>query len=89
MKTKRILKPWKRLERNRFRPTRPPGRSGPMDRTAGGIGAQPPLHLIHMVKVGLNFCEQREARFPEYGCITKAEEMTFLFELDDAIADEL
>ena len=28
-----------------LRPTRPPGRSGPMDRTAGGIGGAAPASL--------------------------------------------
>ena len=28
-----------------FRPTRPPGRSGPLDRTAGGIGGAAPASL--------------------------------------------
>ena len=28
-----------------FRPTRPPGRSGPLDRTAGGIGGEAPASL--------------------------------------------
>ena len=35
----------RRLVTQRFRPTRPPGRSGPMDRTAGGIGGAAPASL--------------------------------------------
>ncbi len=34
-----------RLGTQRFRPTRPPGRSGPLDRTAGGIGGAAPASL--------------------------------------------
>ena len=34
-----------RLVAHRFRPTRPPGRSGPLDRTAGGIGGAAPASL--------------------------------------------
>jgi hypothetical protein len=34
-----------RLVTQRFRPTRPPGRSGPLDRTAGGIGGAAPASL--------------------------------------------
>ena len=34
-----------RLVTQRLRPTRPPGRSGPMDRTAGGIGGAAPASL--------------------------------------------
>jgi hypothetical protein len=34
-----------RLVTRRFRPTRPPGRSGPLDRTAGGIGGAAPASL--------------------------------------------
>ena len=34
-----------RFVTRRFRPTRPPGRSGPMDRTAGGIGGAAPASL--------------------------------------------
>ncbi len=34
-----------RIITQRFRPTRPPGRSGPMDRTAGGIGGAAPASL--------------------------------------------
>ena len=34
-----------RLVTRIFRPTRPPGRSGPMDRTAGGIGGAAPASL--------------------------------------------
>ncbi len=33
------------ISRRRTRPTRPPGRSGPMDRTAGGIGGAAPASL--------------------------------------------
>ena len=35
----------RRLVTQRFRPTRPPGRSGPLDRTAGGIGGAAPASL--------------------------------------------
>ncbi len=34
-----------RLGTQRLRPTRPPGRSGPLDRTAGGIGGAAPASL--------------------------------------------
>ena len=34
-----------RLVTQRLRPTRPPGRSGPLDRTAGGIGGAAPASL--------------------------------------------
>ena len=34
-----------RLGTQRFRPTRPPGRSGPLARTAGGIGGEAPASL--------------------------------------------
>jgi len=34
-----------RFVTRRFRPTRPPGRSGPLDRTAGGIGGAAPASL--------------------------------------------
>ena len=34
-----------RLVTRTFRPTRPPGRSGPLDRTAGGIGGAAPASL--------------------------------------------
>ncbi len=34
-----------RVVTQRFRPTRPPGRSGPLDRTAGGIGGAAPASL--------------------------------------------
>ncbi len=34
-----------RLGTQEFRPTRPPGRSGPLDRTAGGIGGAAPASL--------------------------------------------
>ena len=34
-----------RLGTQRLRPTRPPGRSGPLDRTAGGIGGAAPVSL--------------------------------------------
>jgi len=34
-----------RLVTRRVRPTRPPGRSGPLDRTAGGIGGAAPASL--------------------------------------------
>jgi len=34
-----------RVVMQRFRPTRPPGRSGPLDRTAGGIGGAAPASL--------------------------------------------
>ena len=34
-----------RVVTRRFRPTRPPGRSGPLDRTAGGIGGAAPASL--------------------------------------------
>jgi hypothetical protein len=35
----------RRFVTQRFRPTRPPGRSGPLDRTAGGIGGAAPASL--------------------------------------------
>ncbi len=34
-----------RIIEEELRPTRPPGRSGPMDRTAGGIGGAAPASL--------------------------------------------
>ncbi len=34
-----------KLVTRRFRPTRPPGRSGPLDRMAGGIGGAAPASL--------------------------------------------
>ncbi len=35
----------RRFVTQRFRPTRPPGRSGPLDRTAGGVGGVAPASL--------------------------------------------
>ena len=42
---KRNTETMRRLGMQRFRPTRPPGRSGPLDRTAGGIGGAAPASL--------------------------------------------
>ena len=42
---KRNTETMRRLGTQRFRPTRPPGRSGPLDRTAGGIGGAAPASL--------------------------------------------
>ncbi|CAE6703455.1 hypothetical protein NSPZN2_10851 [Nitrospira defluvii] len=54
-KTTGILKPWRdwspEHSAQRGRPAVPDHWTG----RPGGSGAQPPLHLIYMVKVGLNF----------------------------------
>jgi len=44
-KEKRDTETMRRLGMQKFRPTRPPGRSGPLDRTAGGIGGAAPASL--------------------------------------------
>ena len=41
----RDTKTMRRFGTQRLRPTRPPGRSGPLDRTAGGIGGEAPASL--------------------------------------------
>ena len=42
---KRTTETMGRVGTQRLRPTRPPGRSGPLDRTAGGIGGAAPASL--------------------------------------------